>query len=264
MKLGHLWQEIAELVYPPRCGVCERLGEEVFCPQCRAEVEYLRPPWCVCCGRPLLPTAEKHVLCGECRLHPPRLAGARAVGLHTGTLRRAVLNLKFGRRRGLVEPLGEMLAVRLAEEPRQPHPLDLGSVTAILPVALHAKRRAWRGFDQAVLLSRVLSRHSGLPCWEGLLIRVKNTHQQIGLTVEQRRANLRGAFEVTDRRRLQGGVFLLVDDVYTTGSTLEEAARVLRRAGARTVYGLTITRALPVWHLGKPERLGDEEDGKGW
>jgi ComF family protein len=260
MDLRTAWHEMAELLYPPRCAVCEQVGEEAFCPACLAQVEYLRPPYCSRCGRPLLPTADPHLLCGECRQGPGPLAGARAVGLHTGLLRRAVLQMKFGRRRALVDPLSRLLAARLAAEPEQPDPLDLASVQALLPVALHPRRRAWRGFDQAILLSRALSRHSNLACWEGLLQRVKNTHQQIGLSVEERRANMAGAFRVSDRRRMAGGVFLLVDDVYTTGSTLQEAARAVLHAGARAVYGLTLTRAAPSWHLGKVVALGDEED----
>jgi len=260
VELRLIWHEISELLYPPRCAVCERMGEEAFCPACLAQVEYLRSPYCRRCGRPLMPTAEAHVLCGECRKQPGELAGARAVGVHTGVLRRAVLQMKFRRRRGLVEPLGRLLAARLAAEPEQPEPLDLGAVRAILPVALHPRRRAWRGFDQAVLLARATGRQADLECWEGVLERIKNTDQQIGLSVEERRANLTRAFRVADRRRVEGGVFLLIDDVYTTGATLQEAARAVVRGGAQAVYGLTLTRAQPVWQLGRAVTLGDEAD----
>ncbi len=262
MDLRSAWREVEELLFPPHCAVCEQLGEDAFCRRCLAQVERIAPPYCRRCGRPLLPTAGDHVLCGECRLEPGELTGARAVGMHTGVLRRAVLRMKFNRRRALIEPLGRLLADRFAAEARQPVPLELGNLRAILPVALHPRRRAWRGFDQAVLLSRGLARHSGLPAWEGVLERVKDTHQQVGLSVEQRRANLKGAFRVADRRRVVGGAFLLVDDVYTTGSTLQEAARAVLRAGALTVYGFTITRAQPVWHLDRVVRQGDEGDGE--
>ena len=260
MDLRSIWHEITELLYPPHCAVCDQLGEKTFCPACLAQVERLTPPYCSRCGRPLMPTAGEHVLCGECRKQPGELTGARAVGLHTGALRRAVLRMKFNRRRALIEPLGRLLALRLGAESEQPEPLELGAVRALLPVALHPRRRAWRGFDQAVLLGRAAGRQAGLECWEGVLERIKNTHQQIGLSVEERRANLAGAFRVTDRRRVEGGVFLLVDDVYTTGSTLQEAAKAALRAGAQAVYGLTLTRAQPVWQLGRVVAHGDEED----
>jgi ComF family protein len=261
--LTRLWEEIVELAFPPRCGVCDLLGEEALCPACRAAVELLTPPYCVCCGRPLMPTAAAGVLCGQCRQGPPETAGVRSVGLHSGVLRDAVLRMKFRRRRELIRPLGQMLAARLRQEASWPYSLELDRVRAILPVALHPRRKAWRGFDQAVLLSRIVARGVGLPCWEGTLVRVKNTHQQIGLTPDQRRENMRRAFVVRGEREVRGGAFLLVDDVYTTGATLQEAARALKKAGARAVYGLTISRAAPTWHLGSLVRLGDEGDAQG-
>lgn len=260
MEWGQVWSEILELFYPPRCAVCEQIGEAALCASCREQIEYLTSPYCLCCGRPLLPSANENVVCGECRTAPPAFGGARAVGLHTGVLRTAVLRMKFNRCRELVQPLGQMLAQRVAQEPAQPHPLDFGQVRAIVPVVLHPRRRAWRGFDQAILLSRVLSRETGLDCWERVITRVKNTHVQVGLSPEQRRQNMRGAFEVRAPDKVQGGILFLVDDVYTTGSTLQEAAQALRRAGAAQVYGLTLTRATPTWHLGKIVRPGDEDD----
>jgi len=260
VEWGQAWNEVLELLYPPRCGVCERLGEPALCASCREQLEYLTSPYCICCGRPLLPSANESVVCGECRTAPPTFAGARAVGLHVGVLRTAVLRMKFNRRRELVRPLGQMLAQRITQEPKQSHPLDFSQVQAIIPVVLHPRRRAWRGFDQAILLSRVLSRETGIECWERVMARVKDTHVQIGLSPEQRRQNMRGAFQVQDPDKVKGRIFLLVDDVYTTGSTLQEAAKALRRAGAAQVYGLTLTRATPTWHLDKIVRHGDEDD----
>ena len=260
MDWGRAWEEIVELVFPPRCALCDQLGEPAFCPRCLAQVEYLAPPYCVCCGRPLMPTADPHTLCGACRADRPRLEGARAVGLHTGVLRQAVLRLKFGRQRNLVRPLGELLAARWAQEPGSPHALPWSALDALLPVALHPRRRAWRGFDQAALLSRELARHTGLRCREGVLLRVKDTPAQVGLSAAQRRENVRGAFSVKGIAAVRGARLLLLDDVWTTGATLGEAARALHRAGAREVYGLTLTRALPLWHLGSVVGLGDEED----
>jgi ComF family protein len=260
-----VWREVLELVYPPRCDLCGRLGEPCLCPACAGRIEYLSPPYCLCCGRPLVPTADAAVLCGECRLAPPKLAGARSLGLHLGVLRQAILQLKFGRRRELAEPLGRLLALRLTAEAAQPNPLDWSRLRALLPVGLHPRRRSWRGFDQALVLSRTAAREGGWECWERALVRVKNTRQQIGLSAGERRANLRGAFQVPNPEPMIGGDFLLIDDVYTTGATLEEAAKAVLRAGARAVYGLTLSRAVPVWHAGTLGSLGDEQDSHpGW
>jgi ComF family protein len=182
------------------------------------------------------------------------------VGIHTGTLRQAVLRMKFRRRRELIAPLGKLLGARVRQEAALDHALEFSRARALVPVALHPARRAWRGFDQAVLLARAVGGETGLECWEGVLARVKNTHQQIGLSPAQREKNVRHAFRVRDGERVRGGTFILVDDVYTTGATLQEAARALKHAGASRVYGLTLSRAAPRWHLGALVGLGDEAD----
>ena len=130
----------------------------------------------------------------------------------------------------------------------------------MVPVVLHPRRRNWRGFDQAVLLSRCLARLADLPCREQILVRSKDTAPQIGLTPTQRRTNMKDAFAVPEPEAVAGESLLLIDDVYTTGSTLNEAAKVLHRAGAESVWALTITRAMPSWHPQVGQQLGDEED----
>jgi ComF family protein len=260
LNWGEIWKEVLELVYPPRCGVCQRLGEPALCPACEAEIEYLEPPYCYGCGKALLPVTEEAALCGECRLQPPDWVGARAVGLHHGVLRAAVLAMKFERRRELVEPLGRMLAERLEAEEGYPRPLDFGRVEALVPVPLHPRRRAERGFDQAVLMAREVGKRTGLGLAEDLLVRVKHTERQSGLSEPQRQKNLRAAFALTDPRKARGGRFLVLDDVNTTGSTLRAVIKVLRAAGAMEIYALTVTRTLPRWHQGALISWGDEQD----
>ena len=253
-----------ELVFPPRCAVCETLGREVICSECREQFELIEPPYCQRCGQKLPPEmGEGNFVCGQCRQGPPAFDAARSVGLHVGPLRRAVLKFKFAGRRQLLEPLGQLLADRVFAEVSQPRGLPWGHLTGIVPVPLHPRRRRWRGFDRALLLSHQLSTLIDVPYIEDMLIRHKDTAPQVGMTPTQRRANVQGAFAPSDSAATEGGSFLLIDDVFTTGSTLQAAARVLRRAGARAVYGLTLTRALPTWHPDKPHtpvRLGDEED----
>jgi ComF family protein len=254
------WKEILELVYPPRCGVCQRLGEPALCPACEEGIEYLQPPYCYGCGKALLPTMGEGALCGECRLEPPDWVGARAVGLHRGVLRDAILAMKFKSTRELVEPLGRLLAERVEAEPRYPRALDFGRVEGIIPVALHPRRRAERGFDQSSLMAREMGRRLGLPVVEDLLSRVKHTKRQSGLSQAQRQRNLQGAFRVKDKQLVRGGRFLVVDDVNTTGSTLQAVVGVLRRADAAEIYALTVTRTLPSWHQGALVTWGDEQD----
>ncbi len=262
--LQQFGQEILQLIFPPRCAVCERLGKQVICDQCRDQFELIQPPYCQRCGQALPPQmGQGDFICGDCRQDAPRFDAARSVGLHRGPLRLAVLRFKFSRRRELLKPLAELLADRVQAEMGNPTGLPCASLTGIVPVVLHPRRKRWRGFDQAVLLSRGLSGLIDIPCLENILIRQKDTEPQVGLTAAQRRENMREAFAVTSTAEVAGGNFLLIDDVYTTGSTMNTAAQALSQAGAEAVHALTITRALPMWHPefhNIPRRVGDEED----
>ena len=259
-RIRKLGEELLELIFPPVCLLCERPGREVICGSCREQFVLIQPPYCIRCGRPLPESAAGGAVCGECRQSPPQFNGARAVGLHTTTLREAVLRFKFARRPRLAEPLAELLAERVRIEQTDAGGLPWESLTGVVPVVLHPRRRNWRGFDQAVLLSRWLAKLADLPCREQVLVRSKDTAPQIGLTPTQRRQNMKDAFSVPHPETVAGESLLLIDDVYTTGSTLNEAAKVLRRAGAEAVWALTITRAVPSWHPQTGQRLGDEED----
>ncbi len=214
-SIRQLWMELLELVYPPRCAVCETLGRT-----CRNAFEFITPPYCPVCGQTAPPGLPAGQPCSKCRSADFPLDGARAIGPHRGTLREAVLALKFRGRRELLDPLAELLAQRIAEEPQMPFPLPFEDLHGVVPVVLHPVRRRWRGFDQAILLCRRLERLTGIDCCEDVLARVRNTDPQVGLSPLQRRNNMTGAFEARKPHQLRGANFLLVDDVYTTGATL--------------------------------------------
>ncbi len=241
--------EILDLIAPRRCVGCGEPSRELFCATCEANVELIDGPQCPRCGHPHPPTAHAWPLCADCRqVEKIMLDGARSAGFHIGPLRQAVLDFKFKDRRSLAEPLGAMLARRFTNELARPHKLPFDEIDGIVPVILHPTRHRWRGFDQARLLSDELAKGCGKPVWDGVLERVKNTTPQIELTAQQRAQNMQGAFEARKTWKVDGASLLLIDDVYTTGVTLREAARALKEAGASSVYALTITRAAPDWH----------------
>jgi ComF family protein len=153
-------------------------------------------------------------------------------------LRRVVHSFKYGRKVSLGKPLGRLMA-RGCEEFVNECRVDL-----IIPVPLHSKRLRWRGFNQSALLARQVSRAYGLPMEPFVLMRDKETLPQTQLSEEERRKNVRGAFSVRAAGALKGKTLLLVDDVYTSGATLNECSRVLMRAGADKVYILTLARAV--------------------
>lgn len=215
MSLAGKWLQEAgagllDLLYPPRCVVCREPGPERFCRSCRAAIEPAS-----------LITSAGSVL-----------AGRAAVGLYEGPLRQAVIYLKYQDRRALAIDLAALMAVCLEEH------RDAWRPDALTPVPIHPVRRRERGYNQSELLASALAHRCGLPVRE-TLTRVRDTPPQVGLKREERLNNLRGAFRhqegVTPARRP-----VLIDDVQSTGTTLEEAAHVLLAAGAEAVFALTL------------------------
>jgi ComF family protein len=184
--------------------------------------------------------------CGLCqRLHPP-FEKAVAYGGYDGGLRDLIHLLKFQQVRPAAAVLGRMLTetVAVLEES-----LPIGMIT-VVPVPLHARKRAQRGFNQSELIARAalkhLDRSERFQLSVHSLLRLRETESQIGLTRHQRTENLRGAFKVADPAQIAERNVLLVDDVFTTGTTVAECSRVLRRAGAERVYVATVARTLKV------------------
>ncbi len=183
--------------------------------------------------------------CGDCLAHPGHYGMARAVGIYEGGLMALVHQLKYRGRLAMVPPMARML------DDSYRRYWQSASVDLVLPVPLHPRRMRRRGFNQADLLLRAWQESTAgeaeLPkperCGQ-VLVRTRATPPQTGLNRRERRRNIRGAFRVVARKRIREKRLLLVDDVFTTGATVEEAARVLVAAGARSVDVLTFARTL--------------------
>jgi ComF family protein len=219
---------ILNLLFPVSCILCRALVLErrfaAVCPDCWARLKPVEPPLCTQCGEPVIAIEGR---CGPCRRGDNVFDFARSALLFSDPLREIIHHFKYSDRVSLARPLGDFLKRRLDQE--------AFSGNLILPVPLHPRRERERGFNQAALLASRLGR----PVNARLLRRRKNTPTQTGLSRSERRKNLAAAFEV--RGRLSGTV-ILVDDVYTTGSTMNEVARTLKRAGAERVEVLTVAR----------------------
>jgi ComF family protein len=233
-----------DLLFPPRCVNCQRLGAWL-CAGCLDEIEVILPPICHRCGSPLHDhegtsnLAEKSGLfrCDRCRTQTSPLDGRCAYAFHAGPLREAIHQLKYEDLRALAVPLGRLMA-RGWDRLRPPN----GNVDVIVPIPLHPTRQRQRGYNQAALLARELGSALGLVVAEDVLIRIKATAPQVELDAAGRRANVRNAFRTVDGR-LAGKRVLIVDDVATTGSTLEAAADALRDGKASYVWAYTLARA---------------------
>ena len=239
-------QSLLDLIYPPRCEVCDAFGPQPFCADCLAQIVRHAAPECERCGVLLPQTLHGRQVCPECAETSRHFEGARSVGIHVGTLRTAVIRFKFENRRRLQVPLARLLAERIEREPEPPQGLPLRQVDCLVPIPLHPRRKQWRGFDQAHLLTTELSRMVGLPLVVGPA-RTRPTTPQLQLSPSEREQNVRGAFAPLGRV-LEGQRILLVDDVYTTGATANQAARAAKAGGAIAVYVLTVSRPAPGWH----------------
>jgi competence protein ComFC len=236
MALLETWNGFLDLLYPPKCSVCGHMGEEPLCTDCRAEFEDLVPPVCDRCG---LEVSDKGTpLCAKCEAGDVHyFRQARAAGRFGGSLRQAILALKYGGKRRLARPLGLYLADYLRTSPFAPADIDL-----VVPVPLHPSRLRQRGFNQSSLLAREVGAALGVPVQETALRRTRRTKPQAELRASERAANIRDAFTLTDAAFVSGQSVLIVDDVLTTCHTADEIARVLINAGARTVYIAAVAR----------------------
>jgi ComF family protein len=193
--------------------------------------------------------------CMLCQRTDPPFERAVAYGSYDGGLRDLIHLLKFQQVRPAAAVLGRMLTETIGDlDEAMPAgtsvPSSRTTTVMVVPVPLHARKQAQRGFNQAEMIARSalqqLSRPERFELSIGVLVRRRETGSQIGLTRHQRRENLRGAFAVSDATRIVNRDILLIDDVYTTGTTASECARVLRRAGAARVWVATVARTLKI------------------
>lgn len=220
---------LLDLVFPRRCLGCGS-GEDFLCAKCRASLPRIVPPICRRCGAPLR-TGE---LCARCQEATLDLDGIRSVFRFEGLAREAVHSLKYRHFKALAGPLGDLLADYLVANPL---PAEV-----IMPVPLHPGRLRERGYNQSALVAKELSKRTGITFTEGALLKTKYTPPQArSADATERRHNVRGAF-VYKGASLSGKRVLLVDDVCTTGATLEACAAPLKTQGAASVWALTLAR----------------------
>jgi ComF family protein len=227
-------------LFPDSCRICDLpLAGLTAAPVCHSCIAALAPardiPRCPRCARGFATReAVSAGPCGICQRQPPRFDAAAVAGPYDGALRRAIHLLKYDGMTPLARPLGKLLAAAAA---------PFAGFDAIIPAPLHWRRRWDRGFNQSDLVAREVSRLTGIPL-DRRLLRTRSTPPQAGLSSAERRLNVQGAFAAADAKTaIRGKKLIVVDDVMTTGATLEACARVLKRAGAAEVAALTLARA---------------------
>lgn len=231
-NIGEIIEELREkainLLYPRRCPVCDDIvspGGEKICPDCLKKLKLLTPPWCMKCGKKL---EEEEEFCTDCGRIRHSFDRGRALYEYQSTAI-SIYRLKYGGRREYAEFFGEEMARYLGSFLEQIKP------DALVPIPLHPKRFRKRGYNQAALLARELGRYAGIPVREKLLVRVKNTSPLKLQNPAERQNNLKKAFNIGEND-VKLKTILLVDDIYTTGATMDAAAAVLRQNGVERVY----------------------------
>ena len=227
---------VLEFFLPRLCLFCgAAVGEEAavaVCPECAARIEWMASPLCTCCGRVFASRDGADRACGDCQKEAPPFALARAAAIYDGPVATAITHFKFGRQMAYLPVMQSWL--------RRPICMELVADADLLtPVPLHPRRLKQRGFNQAWLLAQAFP---AAPLARDALVRLRHTVPQVGLNPKERRDNVKGAFGVPAPDRVKGKHVLLIDDLFTTGATVRECARVLRRAGARRVEVLTVAR----------------------
>ena len=221
-----------QLMYPLRCPVCDGIvrpwGEKI-CLECLPKLKILTPPWCLQCGKKLLEESE---YCADCRSRKHSYLRGRSL-YEYGSVAGSIYRFKYGGRREYAAFYGEQAAEYLGDFIQQIRP------DALVPIPLHSKRKAKRGYNQAELLAREIGVLTGIPVYAKALRRVRNTVPLKKLNPKERQNNLKKAFNISEND-VKLKTIILVDDIYTTGSTMDEAARTLKEAGARNIYFIAL------------------------
>lgn len=236
---------LVSVIFPAPCRICgavlTRAGLLPICEECFGKLQPLRAPVCVCCGRPFfseIALDAESPKCFACRRNVYAFDYARSFGSYTDQMVRAIGLLKYER----LTALGRWFAQRLEEVTREN--VVLKEADVVVPVPLHPARLRERGYNQAELIAKPLARAMRLPLVSYLLVRTKARPSRLLLSRRERWLTVRGAYDIRKGARVDNLHILLIDDVFTTGATLDACSRALKRAGAKSVVGLTVARAV--------------------
>lgn len=229
LRSDEIQKKFLDFFFPPQCVGCGK-GGDFLCMDCCGKLPRIVPPFCNRCGKPQMSGS----LCPSCWGIKSSINGIRSPYYFEGTVRKAIHELKYHNLRALADPLAELLYAYL-----QMNDID-GDI--IIPVPLHQGRLRRRGYNQSGLIATRLGKLAGLPVIEDCIVRTKDSKPQARTkTGEERRENVAEAFICRDGN-LQGRRVLLIDDVCTTGATLESCAETLKTTGVISVWGLTVAR----------------------
>ena len=224
--------KIMAFLFPNICPFCGKVSEAGICGACRAKIPYVRNPYCMRCGKPIRREEEEY--CYDCSRHSHYYESGRAVWQHVSVVRPAIYQFKYHNRRIYGRAFAREMVRAYGRTIRK------WQIAIIIPIPLSKSRRRKRGYNQAEILAKEIGRLMDIPVDTESLIRNKNTIPQKVMDARGRRKNLQHAF-AWKGMKLQGVNVLLIDDIYTTGSTIDVAAKMVRLAGAEKVHFLAVS-----------------------
>jgi len=228
---------LVDLIFPKRCPVCQDIvmpsGQDI-CEKCKSKLKYIEDPYCLKCGRPLNGNYDR---CESCKNTSMDYIEGRAVFVYNDTLRKSIYGFKYNGRLEYASFYGNQIVKRLNRKLMQ------WNADAIIPIPLHKDRLKKRGYNQADILAKEISKYLKVPLYSDYLIRQKATKAQKNLDALARENNLKNAFKIKPNG-VKLRTVILVDDIYTTGSTINSAARCLKNAGVERVYFVVISCAV--------------------
>lgn len=229
-----LVEELLYLVYPRRCPVCHQIVEpkgEVICGGCRKRLQPILEPCCKKCGKPV--EREEQEYCYDCAKWKHCFEEGRALYVYDKVMKKSIAYFKFQNRREYAKAYAEEICRCLGEKILQ------WGADCFVPVPIYRKKRIERGFNQAEVLAEEVSKRVGIPVDKEILVRIRRTLPQKELNEEERRKNLINAFQI-GKKGVKYKKIILVDDIYTTGSTIDACTKVLKASGVQKVYFLSL------------------------
>ena len=228
----HVWEKALDLIFPPRCPLCSQIcrNKNGICPECRKKIKYIKEPRCLKCGKQL--ELEDQEYCKDCKERKRFFVQGRALYEYE-SVAGALYRFKYKGKKEYGKIFGEEMAFFMADYIRSIRP------DALVPVPMYPTKKRIRGYNQAQVLAESLGKHLDIPVKTNLVRRIRNTKALKSLNSKERLNNLKNAF-ILEGNGVKLSTIVIVDDIYTTGSTIDSVAKVFLEAGVKRVYFLTL------------------------
>ncbi|MBN2395844.1 MAG: hypothetical protein JXC36_05190 [Candidatus Atribacteria bacterium] len=244
--LDYLKEGILNLLYPFSCENCGKEIKEskgyAICENCMKQIKIISYPYCYRCGKPLssMVSFEDKVICSECARKKSFFYFVRSVTYYQGVMRKCIHLLKYKKQVKLIQPLGKIMVDYLNKN----HDINIQEIDLVIPVPLFKDDFAKRGFNQSSLLAGYIADYFSISFSEDLLIKNKENLSQVGLSKSERKDNVKHIYSINSSRSIDHQSILLIDDIYTTGATVEACCKELIKTGVRNIFVLTLARGI--------------------